>query len=108
MLAPLLRMVYSGWDDLWYHFALTRWFWASTDEGWVECQSEYIGIIRALLNDPNSPTVAINWNSELPPIETHSFAQALTEILAEQNPDAEVNFHEVHDAIREQVRADEP
>ncbi|PHM51971.1 DUF1266 domain-containing protein [Xenorhabdus sp. KK7.4] len=108
MLAPLLRMVYSGWDDLWYHFALTRWFWASTDEGWAECQSEYIGIIRALLNDPNSPTVEINWNSELPPIETHSFAQALTEVLAEQNPDAEVNFNEVHDAIREQVRADEP
>ncbi|WP_340609581.1 DUF1266 domain-containing protein [Xenorhabdus bharatensis] len=106
MLAPLLRMVYSGWDDLWYNFALTRWFWASTDEGWAECQSEYISIIRALLNDPNSPTIAIDWNSELPPIETHSFAQALTEVLAEQNPNGEVNFNEVHDAIREQVRAD--
>ncbi|AOM40850.1 hypothetical protein A9255_09750 [Xenorhabdus hominickii] len=107
MLAPLLRMVYSGWDDLWYNFTLTRWFWASTDEDWAECQSEYIDIIRALLNDQDSPTISIDWNSDLPPIETHSFAQALTEVLTEQNPDAEVDFNEVHETIRSQVRADE-
>ncbi|PHM45787.1 hypothetical protein Xmau_00175 [Xenorhabdus mauleonii] len=105
MLAPLLRMVYSGWDNLWYHFALTRWFWASTDGDWAECQSEYVNIIRALLNDENSPTNVIDWNSDLPPTETHSFAQALTEVLAKQNPD--IDFNEVHEAIREQVRADE-
>ncbi|MBD2779801.1 DUF1266 domain-containing protein [Xenorhabdus sp. 38] len=105
MLAPLLRRVYGGWDNLWYHFALTRRFWASTDEDWAECQMEYVNIIRALLNDENSPANAVDWNSDLPPIETHSFAQALTEVLAKQNP--EIDFNEVHGAIREQVRADE-
>ncbi|PHM41418.1 hypothetical protein Xszus_01106 [Xenorhabdus szentirmaii] len=105
MLALLLRRIYGGWDNLWYHFALTRWFWASTDEDWAECQMEYVNIIRALLNDENSPANAVDWNSDLSPIETHSFAQALTEVLAKQNP--EIDFNEVHGAIREQVRADE-
>ncbi|WP_338804536.1 DUF1266 domain-containing protein [Xenorhabdus griffiniae] len=86
MLAPLLREIYSGWDDLWHHFIITRWFWSAQDDKWTRSQSMYSSIVDELLQENGSPATTIEWNTPLPPIDTLSFAEAVASLqLADED-----------------------
>ncbi|MDE9463288.1 DUF1266 domain-containing protein [Xenorhabdus bovienii] len=101
MLAPRLREIYTGWDDLWQHFITTRWFWSNEQEPWQSSASDYLAAIHQLLQDKHSPANVIAWDTPLSSTDTLSFAEALVSIQQIKNEDGELaDVDEVNSVIR--------
>ncbi|MBD2801851.1 DUF1266 domain-containing protein [Xenorhabdus sp. M] len=101
MLAPRLREIYTGWDDLWHHFITTRWFWSNEQEPWQSSASDYLDVIHQLLQDKGSVANAISWDTPLFSTDTQSFAEALASIQQIKNEDGEIaDVNEANRIIR--------
>ncbi|CDG21146.1 protein of unknown function [Xenorhabdus poinarii G6] len=117
MLAPRLRKMYTGWDDLWHHLFITRWFWSAQDKQWTSSQSDYLAIVDNLLQDKSSPVNVIQWDVPLSSTDTTSFSEALVSLQLpksmvtlelEGDDDVTVGVDELNEIIRAHLNISPP